>query len=188
MGRERVKSMPYPSKNKSGIVGPRKIILLSLLVATAMILSYVDSMFPLFLMVPVPGVKLGLSNVVVVTAIYLFDKRDVLLMILVKSVLVSLLFGSPITFMYSLSGGIASLTAMLVVINLFYKYISPIGLSVVGAIWHNIGQLAMATIILGNRNIFVYLPYLMIIGVISGVGVGCVVLYLERYKRIIIKC
>ncbi|WP_105619098.1 Gx transporter family protein [Vallitalea okinawensis] len=164
----------------------KKMVMIALMVAAAIILSYFERLIPLQLVIPVPGVKLGLANVVILTSIYLFSYREVFFIVLLKAGLVGVLFGSPITFLYSLAGSILSFLVMYILVVICKEYISSIGISVSGAIFHNIGQITMASILIETRNIFMYLPYLMLVGIITGIGVGFVVKYIIKYLRMII--
>ena len=148
----------------------KKLVTLSSLIAIAMILSYVESLIPVF--IPIPGVKLGLSTIASVFALYTLGAPAAIAVALVRVSLSSALFGSITSFLYSLSGALLSLAAMCLLHRV--KCLSPIGVSTVGGVCHNIGQIAMAALIMGSGAIFLYLPVLLISGTVSGVVIGIV--------------
>lgn len=123
----------------------------------------------------VPGVKLGLSNSVILTALYLFRTRDALKIALLKCVLTALLSGAGVSFFYSISGTLISFAVMSVAVRFSESRFSHIGVSVLGAIAHNIGQIIASAVIMRSFYVVSYLPVLIISGVITGVIVGAVV-------------
>lgn len=151
--------------NKTG-----RITLYGVLTALAMILSYVESQIPAF--VAVPGVKIGLTNIVVVTALYVLGNKGALAINFVRIAAVALLFGNAMSFSFSLAGGMLSTIVMM----LFKKTgkFSPTGVSVAGGLSHNLGQIIMAMVLLSTRAIFWYLPVLWISGIISGLVIGII--------------
>ncbi len=141
---------------------------ISLLSALALIFGYIESLFPL--PIPIPGIKLGISNVVILFAILKIGSREAFLIMLVKVLASSLLWGGMSGLIYSLSGGILSTTAMIA----FKKHFSTIGLSILGGMTHNLGQLTSAAIMLGTSSTFYYLPFLIISGLVVGAVIGTV--------------
>ena len=143
---------------------------MALTTAVAMILSFVESQIPAF--VSVPGVKVGLANIAVVFALYRLGWKEAVAISLVRVVLVSMLFGSIASLFYSLAGAVLSLTGM----GLLKKTgrFTEIMVSVTGGVLHNIGQIAMACLILETAALRYYLPFLLISGIIAGVVVGLV--------------
>jgi heptaprenyl diphosphate synthase len=136
-----------------------------------MVLSYFERFIPL----PwnAPGMKLGLANIITLSSFYFFRKRDVFLVVLLRVVLTSLIIGSMLSFFYSLAGGILSFIGMGLLHQFFKKTISPIGISIVGAILHNIGQLIVLTVISERLTIALsYAPLIMVAGIATGVFVG----------------
>jgi heptaprenyl diphosphate synthase len=123
----------------------------------------------------VPGARLGLSNVVVLTAVYLFRFRVTLLLVVLKCALLSMLAGGPSSFLYSISGSLFSLVVMWLLVRVFSERISPIGVSAAGAACHSAGQVLAACLVLENIGMLAYLPPLLIISLISGVLVGVIV-------------
>ena len=140
----------------------------ALLVALAMVLSWLESLIPVS--AAVPGVKLGLTNLVVIFALYRMCPLDALTISLVRVVLVSFTFGNAYAFAYSLAGALLSFIMMW-----FLKKsgaFSATGVSVAGGVGHNLGQVLVAAIVLENSGIFYYLPALLISGTVAGVAIG----------------
>ena len=148
----------------------KKLTVMALTTALAMILSFVESQIPAF--VAVPGVKMGLANIAVVFALYKLGWKEAVAISLVRVVLVSMLFGSIASLFYSLAGAVLSLAGM----GLLKKggRFTEIVVSVAGGILHNIGQIAMASIILETDALRYYLPFLLLSGIVAGVVIGVV--------------
>lgn len=146
----------------------RKIAYLGLLIALAFIFSYVEFLIPVNL--GVPGAKLGLANLVIIVALYTLNSRDAFVLSMVRIVLVGFTFGSMASMLYSLSGGIMSFAVM--VIAKRTKLLSMTGVSVLGGISHNIGQIIMAIWVVETGSLIYYLPVLLLAGSISGVAIG----------------
>lgn len=140
----------------------------ALLTALALALSWLESLVPLSF--AVPGVKLGLPNLVVVFALYRLGLRDAAVISLVRVLLVSFTFGSAYSFAYSLAGAALSLTVM-ALLKRTEKF-SILGVSVAGGVCHNIAQLAVAAAVLGTARLAWYLPALLVSGTAAGVAVG----------------
>lgn len=159
----------------------RRIVLTALLVAQAIVLSAIERTIPF--PSSVPGAKLGLGNIVTLTAIYLFPFKEALSIVLLKTIMTAFILGSFSTFLYSFSGAILSFFVMFVLFSLLSHKISTIGISVAGAISHNLGQLLMAAFIIRNINIVAYLPFLMISGIGTGIVVGITTNFLLKYLK-----
>lgn len=147
----------------------RKIAYLGICTTIALVLAYVESLIPPIFSA-VPGIKMGLPNVVIVFVLYKFKARDAIIVSLLRIGIVTLLFGNVMTLAYSVSGAVLSLAGMILLKKL--DFLSIIGVSVVGAILHNAGQIIMAMILLSTAEIGYYLIVLAITGAISGVLVG----------------
>ena len=148
----------------------KKIATSALMIALAMILSFVESQIPSFF--PIPGIKLGLANIAVIFALYRLSIKDAIVVSLIRVVVVSTLFGTSLTLAYSLSGAVLSLLIM-VLLKKSDRF-SIVGVSVAGGISHNIGQIIMAIILMHNSVISYYLPFLIISGIVTGVVIGLV--------------
>lgn len=161
----------------------RKLTKMALLTAAALILGYIDSLIPL---VPsVPGIKLGLSNLVLLYAIFYMSPLETALLMLLKVGLSSLLFGNAVGALYSLAGGVLSVAVMLLLHR--SKSVSVITVSTFGGILHIIGQLLIGMMLIGFQPMLVYAPWLLISGLVTGILLGvCArgVFYgIERYER-----
>jgi len=146
----------------------KKITMSALMVALAMILSYIEVLIPFSF--GIPGIKLGLANLVVVTALYLFGARQAFTISIVRIVLVAFTFGSLAALFYSLAGGMLSFLVMMLLRKV--KGFSIMGVSVAGGVSHNIGQLIAAMLVVENLNLVLYAPVLLIAGVITGLLIG----------------
>ena len=148
----------------------KKIAVLALAIALAMILSFVESQIPAF--VAIPGVKIGLANIAVVFVLYKLGWKEAVLISLVRVFMVSVLFGTAVSLFYSVAGAALSLTGMVLLrkTGLF----STVAVSVTGGVLHNVGQILMACLLLETNVIVYYLPFLILSGVIAGVVIGVV--------------
>lgn len=158
-----------------------KLTVLALVTALAMVLSFIESQIPAF--VAVPGVKVGLANIAVVFALYKLGWKAAGAVSLVRVFTVSLLFGSVMSLFYSAAGAVLSLIAMVILKKT--KRFSCIAVSVAGGVLHNVGQIAMACILLETNIIKYYLPVLILTGTVAGIVVG--VAGGELVKRVKIK-
>ena len=155
----------------------RRMTTLSLLFALSMIFSFVESRLPTF--IPIPGVKLGLCNVVIIFTLLTLGTPSAIAVSLLRVILSSILFGNMAAFFYSLAGAILSLGAMILLKH--FRLFSAVGISVVGGVMHNVGQLLMAWIILGTAGVMYYLPVLVLAGTVAGALIGLLAAYL--YNR-----
>lgn len=158
-----------------------KVATFGLLIALAFIFSYIETLIPL--PIPIPGIKIGLANMVVVIAFMKLGDKDALILSLLRIILVSFIFGSLFSMVYSLSGGMLSWLFML--IGKKTKKFSLVGISVLGGVFHNIGQIIVAIIVVENTKIAYYLPLLLVSGLITGALIGALAsIILEHLKHI----
>jgi len=148
----------------------KKNIILANLVAVSLILFLLESMIPLPILAP--GAKLGLSQVVVLFTLYYFSAKDAFLLMFVKCVLSSMFFGGPVVFIYSIAGGILSLSVMTVLKN--SAKFSVFGISAAGGFFHNFAQLVVAFFVLKTKSFFYYLSVLGPIGIATGIVIGII--------------
>ncbi|WP_317855144.1 Gx transporter family protein [Chakrabartyella piscis] len=148
----------------------RRVAYFGVFAALALMMSYVEMLIPLPFLVP--GMKLGLANVVVVVALYHMDAKSALFVSVVRILLAGLLFQGFAGLLYSLSGGLMSLLAMVLLKKI--KGFSIIGVSVVGAVFHNVGQILVAAAVVENLKLFYYLPVLLIFAAVTGTLIGVV--------------
>jgi heptaprenyl diphosphate synthase len=159
----------------------RKMTLVSILVAQALVLHIIERMIPVPFLTP--GAKLGLANIITVISLYLLTLKDSFLVVIVRVVLATLLGGNLSGFFYSITGGLLSLFAMYGIKKIGGENISIIGVSVVGSFFHNLGQVIVAAFIINNVIIISYLPILMLAGVGTGIFVGITGNFLFGYLR-----
>ena len=153
----------------------KRLVLLAMLTAVAMILSYVESLLP---SVGIPGVKMGLANIAVIFALFRFGWKEAAALSLVRVVLVSLLFGSVGAMLYSLAGAVLSLAVMALLRRI--DRFSTVGISVAGGVAHNAGQILMAMLVLQTKQLLGYLPVLAVSGIAGGVLTGLAAALLIR--------
>ena len=146
----------------------RRLTALALTISFALILSFIESRIPAF--VAIPGVKVGLANIAVIFALYKFGIAEAAIISVIRVILVSTLFGSPVSFIYSFVGAVLSLTIMYLLKR--FTPLSEITVSVAGGVMHNIAQICAASIMLGTNVVIYYLPFLLLSGVIAGIAVG----------------
>ena len=148
----------------------KKMTFLGLSIALAMILSFVESQIPA--LVAVPGVKVGLPNLVMVFLLYRVGWKETVIVSVIRVALVSLLFGNVQVLSFSLAGAALSLLGM-ILLKKTEKF-STITVSVIGGVLHNVGQIAAACLWTNTPQIVYYLPVLLISGTIAGVVIGLV--------------
>lgn len=146
----------------------RQIAIRGVLVATALVLSWIEFQFTAW--IPFPGMKLGLTNLVVLVALYRLGNRDAMMLNLLRIFLVALSFGNGYALMYSLAGGMLSTTLMMLLKKTSLFGVS--GISIIGGVSHNTGQILVAALVLQTSQISYYLPILWIGGVASGLAIG----------------
>ncbi len=173
--------MVYQNKNQVKLSRTQKMTFVSLLVSQAIVLSFIERMIPLNS--SIPGAKLGLANIITLTSLYLFSFKETFSIILLRTIMVAFIAGSFSSFLYSVSGAVVSLLVMYSLIKVSSEKISTVGVSVLGAISHNLGQLLMAALIIQNIRITIYLPMLMLTGVATGMIVGVTVNLLLKFLQ-----
>lgn len=141
---------------------------LAFVVAFAMILSFVESRIPAF--VAIPGIKVGLANIAVIFTLYKLGVKETITVSIVRVLLISMLFGSAVSLIYSISGAVLSLLTMIVLKKL--TPLNEVTISVTGGVMHNVGQIAAASFMLSTNVVVYYLPFLLVSGTIAGVVVG----------------
>lgn len=147
----------------------KQIAMLGLCTALAMVLAYAEMLIqPLF--PTIPGIKMGLPNVIIVFLLYRMGAVSAVGVSLMRIFLVSILFGNSMAFMYSIAGGILSLLVMILLKRL--NFMSAVGVSVAGGVTHNIGQILMAMLLLETAELGYYLVVLTVTGTIAGIVVG----------------
>lgn len=169
---KRVRSMPSQSK---------KITTCAALTATGLILGYIES----FIVLPVgiPGIRLGLANIVSIFALYIIGPAYAFFVLLVRVMLSSILFSGPAAFAYSMAGAVVSMAVMILIRRLGFSIYS---VSVAGAVTHNIAQIIVAAFITNSRYVFFYTPVLVLSGIAAGLVTGFIVqLIIKRLAELI---
>lgn len=150
----------------------RRIVIIALFVALAAALSIVER--SIILPGAPPGVKLGLANVMTLLSILMLGYKDAFLVVAVRCLLGALLGGNPVSFLFSITGGLLSALVMIVMWHYFRNHISIVNISVIGAVCHNVGQLIVAALLARDFLVYIMLPVLMASSVITGYVVGVI--------------
>lgn len=157
---------------------------MAMMITIALILAYVETLIPAL---PIPGAKIGLPNIVALLALLVFGFADALVILLIRAFVSSLLFSSVMALAYSLAGGVLSLAVMYLLTRMYKEKIgwSILFVSVMGAIAHSTGQVLIGVLVMETAALFSYLPWLVIVSVITGLFVGMVVYVVYgAFKRI----
>ena len=152
-------------------------------VAVALIFSYLETLLPLNMLLPIPGFKLGFANISVMLAIFYLGTLDALIISIAKTALTAILFGTPISFLFSLSGGMLSFLFLLIAKYLIKEKVSFIGISVACASLHNVGQLLVASAIFKDMAVLWYLEWLLPISVITGIITGSIAFAFSKFAE-----
>lgn len=159
----------------------RKLTALALFATLALAIYFAESLLPP--VVPIPGVKLGLANIITLLVLHLYSARDAAMVLLARILLSALLFGQAMSLFYSLCGGLLCLLAMILSSRLLHRRFPELT-SILGGIFHNAGQLLAALLITAVPGVLVYLPYLLISGAVTGLFTGlCARFALGRLRR-----
>ena len=150
----------------------KQLTLCALLTAMALALSYLENLFPLALAIPIPGVKLGLANIVTVFALYALGPAQALMILTARCLLGAMFAGNANALLFSLLGGFAAMLAMILLVRL--ERFSVYGVSIGGAAAHNCGQMAAAVLTLGSAAPLYYLPVLLAVSLAAGALTGLV--------------
>ena len=167
---------------KSKRIETKRMTLLALCASVALILSYIEFLLPPILTIA-PGIKLGLPNIVIIWVLYRLGSRDAIVVSIARLAISTLLFGNFTTFVYSLAGAILSLAIMIILKKL--DFLSTVGVSVAGAIMHNIGQIIVAMALMQTSEIGYYMIVLSVTGTIAGIFIGlCGALMHKRLEKV----
>ena len=149
----------------------RRMTRLGICAALALIMYIIESAIPV--PIPIPGIKLGLSNLVILFLLIRYKPLDGLIVLSLKVILGALLAGQVVSFIYSLCGGLLCFAVMWLLTGLLHRRFVPL-ISVFGAVFHNLGQIAAARVLTGSPEIWYYLPYLILSALLTGLLTGCV--------------
>ena len=150
----------------------KQLTLCAVLTAMALALSYLENLFPLALAIPIPGVKLGLANIVTVFALYALGPAQALMILTARCLLGAMFAGNANALLFSLLGGFAAMLAMILLVRL--ERFSVYGVSIGGSAAHNCGQMAAAVLTLGSAAPLYYLPVLLAVSLAAGALTGLV--------------
>jgi len=157
----------------------KKLTLLALIISLGMILSYIESQ--IILPIPIPGIKVGLANIAVIFTLYKLGIKEAILVSIIRIIILSILFGNLVSLIYSLVGAILSLLSMTILRKT--NQFSIVGVSIIGGVMHNVGQIIIASIMLETNVLTYYLPYLLIGGIGAGIVIGLIgAILIKRIK------
>lgn len=148
----------------------RKITEFGLLLAVSLVLAYFESLLPV--MIAVPGVKLGVANIVTMLVLYRWGEKQAFFFMTLRIVMAGFLFSGVTGILYSFAGGVFCIVIMSVMKKI--PFFSTMGVSMAGAVFHNLGQILIAVMIMENAHVLYYFPVLCLTGLISGFAVGYV--------------
>jgi heptaprenyl diphosphate synthase len=160
-------SQNHYESNAMNINNTKKLVLTSILFALALILSILENFLPT-IPIPVPGIKFGLANIVVMYCLFFIGKSSAFTIVILKASFVLITRGF-VAGILSFTGGMFSILIMVILLSVFKDKISYLILSIFGAIFHNIGQFTAVSLIYTGMNLWFYLPPLLIFGIVAGV-------------------
>ena len=157
----------------------KKVILISLFVSVALIVSLLEYYIP----IPIPNVRLGLSNIIIINSILLFGFKETFFISFLKAILLVIILGNPISFIYNFSAGFTSIVTMDILNEFCSRYLGVIGISVLGSVSHVMVQILVSMVLLNTRTLINFIPFLGIIGVFTGILVGIISNYMYKILR-----
>ena len=161
----------------------KKISVIAMFTAFAILVSFIETFIP---SIGIPGVKLGLANIVIILAIYLLDFRYAIVIDLARILIMGFLFGNVISILFALGG--ATLSILVMVLMKKFSDLSIVTVSVFGGVFHNIGQLLIGLIVVSSYSVLTYLPVLLIAGIICGMVIGILAkIMLDRTSKLVKK-
>lgn len=158
----------------------KKLTALALFTTISLTVYAIESAIPP--LVPLPGMKLGLANIITLILLQFYSLKDAALVLLARILLSGLLFGQALSLLYSLAGGILSLFIMAVTMKLLCKKMTYLT-GAAGGLFHNLGQLFMAFLVTSSNGVFTYLPFLIISGILTGLFTGMCAGFSGRYLK-----
>ncbi|MBR6524960.1 MAG: Gx transporter family protein [Clostridia bacterium] len=148
----------------------KKLTLCAVMISLALALNYLERFIPLQLLIPLPGIKLGLANIVTLIALYMLDAKSAFFILVCRCLMGSMFGGGVTGLMFSLTGGMLSVIVMCVTRRM--RLFSVYGVSILGAAAHNIGQIGAAIVLMQSTYIGTYLPYLLLVALFTGFATG----------------
>ena len=168
-------------RKKSNQERTQRIALCGLLIAMMLVLGFIESRIPIN--AGIPGIKLGLSNGVLIFAVYMLDIPTAWLLMVLKVTLSGLLFGGFNTIMYALAGGVLNMLTMTLLSRI--KGMHPVTVSMAGGVMHNVGQVALAMILLHTRQLLYYMAILILVGLACGALTGIVASSVMKHLKVL---
>ncbi|OPY56264.1 MAG: Heptaprenyl diphosphate synthase component I [Pelotomaculum sp. PtaU1.Bin035] len=159
-------------KRGFSIYNTRRITYISVFIAMATVLSIIERS----IVIPgaTPGIKLGLANIMTLLSIMMLGSRDAIIIVIARCFLGALAGGNPVSFLFSITGGLLSILVMVTAWKYLKKHVSIVSISMVGAVFHNIGQLLVASVVVHSFSVYIILPVLMISAIVTGYVIGIV--------------
>lgn len=148
----------------------KRLTLCALMISVALVLSYIERFIPLQMLIPLPGIKLGLANIVSLMALFFWGTKYAFLILILRCSLGAVFGGSVSGLLFSLTGGVLAMIVMSV--SKHSSRISVYGVSIMGAAAHQIGQIAIAVFLMNSIYVIGYLPYLLIVSIFTGIATG----------------
>ncbi len=148
----------------------KQLTICAMMISLALVLSYTERFIPLQVIIPLPGIKLGLANIVTLIALYLLGPGNAAVILILRCILGSMFGGGMVSLMFSLTGGILAVTVMVGVRKV--PAFSIYGVSILGAAAHHVGQIGIAMILMDSVYVGAYLPYLLVVGLFTGLATG----------------
>ena len=158
----------------------KNITVMALFSAVAIIFSYIEAILPP-IWSAIPGIKVGLANIVTVTLLYKFSIKEASIVAFIRIIIIALLFGNAMTLIYSIAGFVLSVAIMAILkrTNLF----STVGVSIAGGVFHNLGQIIVAMLLLQTKEIGYYMIVLAITGTVAGILIGIASNLMLKYSN-----
>ena len=149
-----------------------QMTLCAILISMALVLSYMERFIPLQMFIPLPGIKLGLANVVTLMALFFLGTKSAFTILIIRCTLGAVFGGGISGLAFSMTGGILAMSVMCIFKQ--NRRISVFGVSILGAAFHNIGQILVAIFMMGSVYVIGYLPYLLLVSVFTGMATGSI--------------
>ncbi|MBR4084299.1 MAG: Gx transporter family protein [Lachnospiraceae bacterium] len=159
----------------------KKLTILAFFTTLALILYWVESLLPT--LVPIPGIKLGLANIITLIILKNFSLREAFPVLLIRIIIATFLFGQFVSLFYSLAGGIFCLLAMALILWILQGHFLFL-ISIFGALFHNLGQLVVALILTKSLAVLTYLPFFILSAVVTGLFIGLCAHFVQKYLGI----
>lgn len=150
----------------------KRLTLCALMISVALVLSYIERFIPLQLLIPMPGIKLGLANIVTLMALFFWGAKYAFVILILRCLLGAVFGGSVSGLLFSLTGGVLAMIVMSA--SKHSSRISVYGVSILGAAAHNVGQIAIAVFLMNSIYVIGYLPYLLMVSIFTGMATGSV--------------